>query len=276
MKTNSVSQHYCAQLLPRNQIDDLQWNLFIDNSPQGAIYAKTWYLDVVCNGWMGILVRYKNQLSAIMPLNISKKMWVKYSLKPAFCQYLGIFFKDKKLKRIEDFSFKKQIITAILNEIPTELKLFIHNFSPQFDYPLPFYWSGYELHLRYSYWLDVNNNKSEIYRAFSHRTKTCINKAIKNNLKVKRSLNINNLIELGRKYIKLSNHEYDILINLWSVLKKKNLGQIVEIWDQVDQIHCAVLYVKCRDKYIYLFGAVDAHLKNKDAIFRILDNIPNN
>lgn len=76
-------------LLKRNQIDDHKWNSCIENSFNPRIYGLTWYLDSVCDDWLGIIGQ---NYDFVFPVPIYKKWslfpWIG---QPPFCQQLGIF-----------------------------------------------------------------------------------------------------------------------------------------------------------------------------------------
>ena len=88
-----------VRLLNRQDIDDAQWNSFLDNSPHNLIYAYSWYLDIVAPKWCAFIAENEAGWQAIMPVPLAKKWGFWVVKQPFFCQILGVFFRDNvKLK----------------------------------------------------------------------------------------------------------------------------------------------------------------------------------
>lgn len=69
-------------------IDKERWDTCIDNSLNGLIYARSWYLDHICTNWDAIVL---DNYEAVLPLPWRKKMGIKYVYPPVFAQQLGLF-----------------------------------------------------------------------------------------------------------------------------------------------------------------------------------------
>ncbi len=250
-----------VKILSRSELDKKAWDSFIKASPQGANYTLTWYLDVVWPDWQGILVFYKNKLHAMMPIRVSKKYSVHYCFQPQLCQYGGIFFVKMEGKTERVLALKKRLVTALVEAIPKNLKQFVLNFAPEFDYPLPFHWAGYELHTRYSYWLDNQQDKQAIFKNFNERTRTYINKANRSGLLVKEVSDISDLIQLSQKHDSYK-VDYQLLNQLWEAMKRQGVGRAMEVRDEKDRLHAGLVYQISGSKQIHLFSAKDPAVSN--------------
>ncbi len=60
----------------------------IDASPNGYIYALSWYLNITCSGWEFLSTE---DFSTVMPLPVFKKMGRKILTQPEYTYQLGIF-----------------------------------------------------------------------------------------------------------------------------------------------------------------------------------------
>ncbi|MEA2107399.1 MAG: hypothetical protein U9P82_11900, partial [Bacteroidota bacterium] len=74
--------------LQNAQIDKQKWDLTIENSHNGLVYALSWYLDVVSPGWNALVL---GDYEAVMPLPVKQKFGLEYLVQPPFCQQLGVF-----------------------------------------------------------------------------------------------------------------------------------------------------------------------------------------
>lgn len=249
-----------VKTLERNEIPEREWDDFIDQSPQGVHYAKSWYLDVIWPEWQGVMVFYNGTLQAVMPAKISRKWGISYLFNPPFAQYLGIFFNDFSIRHEKALALKKRLTEAIIETLPS-LKVFILNFSPAFDYPLPFYWQGFELHTRYSYWLDNQADKKTLFRNCNERTRTYINKARKSQLLASFTDDAAQIINLSRERDAYP-LDYNMLQQLWNVLKDKGVGKAVEVRDNTGRLHAGLMYMSSNVKNIHIFSAMDPDMKN--------------
>ncbi|WP_132055702.1 hypothetical protein [Pseudocnuella soli] len=78
--------------LKRAEIDALKWDAFIDASPNGLVYAYSWYLDAMCDQWDALVL---DDYAAVMPIPWRKKWGIKYVYTPAFVQQLGVMGKNR-------------------------------------------------------------------------------------------------------------------------------------------------------------------------------------
>ncbi len=251
------AQVYTTQIVQRSAVDDKAWNDFIAESPQGAPYGCTWYLDAVWPGWKGVLVLKNRELAAVMPFRVSRKYGISYIFNPPFCQYLGIFLSPPgSQKREKELSLKKRLTCAALSALPKDVKLFILNFAPEFDYPFPFYWEGYELHTRYSYWLENDQNKDALFKKLHSTPRNYINKARRHGLKAVYPDSPEALIRLGQKK-GVPAIDYGALQDLWPSLIEQGIGKTIEIRDAQNRLQAGVVYLQWKNKFIYLYSVSD-------------------
>jgi hypothetical protein len=254
---------YTTEILERSQVEDEAWNAFIASSPQAAPYGCTWYLDVVWPGWKAIVVTEKDQILAALPFSLSKKHGITYVFNPKFSQYVGLFFGNVEKKNATlTFALKKRLVKSIVEALPTEVKVFNVKFAPEFDYPLPFHWAGFELHTRYSYWLDNQLDKQLLFKNFEERTRTYINKSVKNGLLVSQVEDIGPMLELARQRNAYKLEE-NLLKKLWAALRQQKKGTALEVRDADGRLHAGLVYQQFQHKIIHLFSAFDAELGNQ-------------
>ncbi|MDH7462448.1 hypothetical protein QEG73_14205 [Chitinophagaceae bacterium 26-R-25] len=73
--------------IQRKEIDIDKWNACVEASPNGLIYALSWWLDEMADNWDALVV---GDYKVIMPLTWRRKWGIKYLYQPAFTQQLGI------------------------------------------------------------------------------------------------------------------------------------------------------------------------------------------
>lgn len=250
-----------VRLLHRCDLPEDVWNAFVEQSPQRSPYLRSWYLDVVWQGWSGILVYQGGKLMAVMPLRVSKKYGLRYVFNPPLCQYTGICFGNFQLKNEATWALKKKLVAAIVDAVPASVRLFSVNFSPSFDYPLPFYWKGYQLNTRFSYWLRNSEDKQAMFRSMDERTRTYINKARKSGLSVLFTQDVADIARLSKERAAFA-FDYRLLYALWAVLLEKKMGHAIEVRDPVGRLHAGLVFLVDGEKLIHLFSAIDPAFRN--------------
>lgn len=245
-------------LLNRQDIDDEKWNTFVERSPQGYIYHYTWYLDIVCPNWKAIVIKNNQEWLAVMPLNIQRKWGLSYIFQPLLTQFLGILFKPQDSKMEKNLSDKKDWITEIINYIPKQVKLFNYNFSPHFDYPLPFYWYKYQLFTRYNYELDLSEGKNRLLENLHTKTRYQIKKTQKeNNVVVEVSSDIDAFIsehkKSGRSF--LNTNIFSLITDLYKKAYTLNKATLL-IAKSEDKILTGTIFMKYKENWINLYGSL--------------------
>jgi len=249
-------------VLQRDQIEDAVWNEFVDQSPQANIYSYTWYLDVVCEAWFGLVTKNNaEEWLAIMPIPFFSKLKIKRCYMPIFCQHLAILFKPWQKKKEKELGLKKRILQLTISQLSATIKIVRYNTLGSNRYLLPFYWQGYQMNLRYSYHLKIEADKQNNFEQFSHKTRTCVRKAINHGLTCENCESIEAIVSIGENEIAV-NFDKQVLFKLWKVLKTKKIINAVKAVDNNGKTYAGIIYLKFRDKYIYLFGAADKSLNH--------------
>jgi hypothetical protein len=78
------------QFLKNIEIDKHLWDNCIDQCDNSLIYAKSFYLDNICNGWNALVGQNYDWL---VPITYKTKLGISYLYQPPFTQQLGIFAK---------------------------------------------------------------------------------------------------------------------------------------------------------------------------------------
>jgi len=243
-------------LLSRHEIADNVWNDFVTTSPQGCIYHFTWYLDVICPDWSAIVVGNAEHWNAIMPLPLSQKVGINYALQAPFAQYSGVLFRPQIGKQLTQWNNKKRWCEFIVQHIPTSIKLFKFNFAPQFDYPLPFHWNGYQLEAKYTYWLSLEPTAKEIEQGFAKSVRQAIRKSKQEGLVLVEAENIDDLLRFSLQQKKfLPDSQYQKLPELWQALKERDKGMVLEVRDKNGVLHTGGLFLKDAERWITIFGS---------------------
>ncbi|MDZ4838463.1 MAG: hypothetical protein SGJ04_00505 [Bacteroidota bacterium] len=107
----------------REDIDDDEWDNFINDSCNGSVFSYHWYLDTIAPNWEAAICYYENgAIAAVMPLPYKNYFSIKVSRQPILCRYGGIIYPQSLYSHLEQI---RCISTCILAEISRKY-LWVH------------------------------------------------------------------------------------------------------------------------------------------------------
>lgn len=201
------------QYLTHKEIDKAKWDAAIDSSPNGLIYAYSFYLDAMAKHWDALVL---NDYQAVMPLTWNKKYGVYYLYQPFLCASLGIFGK---------------LITAEL------IKKFLLNIPAMFRYRdislnhgNLFNMDITGIYERKNYVLNINEPYPVLYSRFSNNVKRNIKKAMQNGCLVKKP-SLSEVLGLATAQLKQ-----------FAVVTRDDLNRFSNLYHHLEQKKAAVTY----------------------------------
>lgn len=246
--------------LKNHEINKLKWDKCISNSPNGFIYGYSWYLDIVCPGWEGLI---EDEYTSVMPLPMGKKYGFTYAFPPPFVQQLGLFSpevipKEKIMKFISAIPFHYRYVEMNLNE-----KNII---TP----------GSVEINTHVTYMLDLNRPYSEIASNYSTQTKRNLRKALSFSQTIVQSARYPKVIKLFSENRGLQ-HElptafYTILTQLVEALLAKGLVKVVGVNDKQNNLCAGAFIVKSRGRDIFLFSGANNNAYESQAMTLLINS----
>lgn len=246
------------QLFQRTEINDILWNDLITNSLQGYLYAYTWYLDIVSPNWKAIIEVQNHEYLAVMPVPVLKSFGINYVKQPLFCQQLGIFSQpnyqfnefDFLEKLCKEFTYIADYTWNYHNFKDKDLQLFIPqkvNLCKQ---------QTLQTHL-----LSLQKTPQQIYSGYNADRKMNLKRALKSNVNIIESVDIDPLISL---FITETSHKiiggvhlqaYHFLRQIFATLCAKNQVKLYYTVNEYHEIEAGALFAFDKQKIIYLFNA---------------------
>lgn len=254
---------FTTQLIDRKLLDADVWDAFVAQSPQGSLYANSWYLDALLPGWQALVVSKGEVWQAVMPLGICRKFGVSYALQPSFCQYLGVLFApfEGKIHRITHR--KREVLQALLRGVPRNLRYWSYNFSPAFDYFLPFVRRQCTITPRINHRLDLDRPLNNIAADFSSSVTNHLKKARQSGLTCRESRDVMPLAEQMFRLGVICRKEQHAFQRLWQAASQRQKGFLLEVADQAGQVHCRGAFLTFLDKAVFVASALEPVWKNR-------------
>ncbi|MBL7836302.1 MAG: hypothetical protein JNM67_02190 [Bacteroidetes bacterium] len=150
------------QYIKHNKIDKKRWDDCIKNSPNGLVYAYSFFLDIMADKRWDALVM--GDYEAVFPLVWNRKFGLKYLYQPYFCQQLGLFCRTE---------VREELLHDFIRKIPRKFVYwdFHLNYSNNFFSP------DIQFVNRTSFTIDLNQDYLSIYDKFNSDAKKNLAKA---------------------------------------------------------------------------------------------------
>ncbi|MDI6618683.1 MAG: GNAT family N-acetyltransferase [Clostridiales bacterium] len=244
-----------------------RWDKFVDSSPQGNIFNKSFFIKAVSDA-LRILVCEEN--GRIIGGIALPHTYGRFYRNPKLTPQLGILLpplnpEEKHSKRL---SREIDIIKAIIHSLPDFLQL-DYSFSYNFSNLLPFIWEGYNLNVYYTYVLENIKDLDIVYKNFDYDIKYEIKRAMKNGLIVKSDPDIKRFYEINKKSYARQDMEMpytlDLLVNLDEAMQESNSRKMLFAVNKDGRAIAAVYLIYDARCTYYLMGGADPEYRNTGA-----------
>lgn len=242
-------------------IDKQKWDACISASQNKIIYAYSWYLDIVCDGWNALI---EGDYQYVMPLPCKKKWNTNIIYVPFFTQQLGIFGQDEVAnEKLMDF----------ISSIPDKFKLADIKLNTSIHVKPAGYFSENSNMI-----LPLTGNYENIKKNYHSNLKRKISKAVKNNLNIYSSGDSSLLVQLYIKHVVPHLHGFrkeheNILEKLLHAAITGERALIYFAKNKKNEILAGACFMKSDNRLIYLIPFSTSEGKKSGAMSLIVDNV---
>ncbi len=239
------------------------WDQTISASPNGNIYAWSWYLDAVCPGWQALIT---DNYGMVMPLTPRRKFGINYLYQPLLSQQAGIFSPG---------AVTSESVSSFLNSIPQRFKfaeITLNASNSLAGSPFPV--TNHKTFL-----LDLRPSYEEIFRDYSDNTRRNLRKAMDCNPDFQTECHPGDYLDLLKEdksngsRILLSAKNRPALIRLLSAIHRNNSGTIQGTINSRGVLIAAVLTGVSHNTIYYLAPAMTAEGRDSRAMFYLIDRM---
>ncbi len=140
-----------------------EYRIWAETQPELLLFAKPWWLDIVCgkDKWEAVIVKNKDQVIASMPYYKTKKYGIPVHINPPMSPYTGPWMEPLKSEQKSNYTSNYWSILGQIAEALPKNGLCIYQFDPSFTDLLPLYWNGFSLSNRYTFILDTHEQSQE-------------------------------------------------------------------------------------------------------------------
>lgn len=246
--------------LTNTEINKSKWDKCISDASNGYIYAYSWYLDIVCNGWDALVL---NDYEAVFPLTWGKKYGIYYLYQPFFTQQLGLFSANE---------LNGNILNHFLEAIPRKFR----HIDICLNSANKINKNQYKVSSRVTHYLNLNREYEQINSLYSYQIKRNIKKALKNEIQITNNIKTQKIIQLFREnasklLIKIKPKHYKILDKLIEEGLRMGYAEPIAALDKTNQLCAGAVFFQSHKKAIYILAATNSNGRNTGAMSLLID-----
>ena len=249
--------------LKRQDINGTQWDLFIENSVQNVLYAKSWFLDAIPQKWEAFVAYENGVVIGVLPFQLKQKYGLKKIQLDPYVHELGIF-------HLPD---RQDCITALLEQFKKSIFISDYRFNIHNDF------EGIDVgnSNNFTYTIDLNQDIHLIRKSYSNNIKRNIKMAKDRRVLVSSVNDIELLLDIFRKYVAhkitgLEEYQFDILRDLYKVLCLKKQCEIYMAYVDNKPVSGSLI-IKDNRRIIYFMAASNKEGKLSNSQSLVIDTI---
>jgi hypothetical protein len=247
-----------------------EWDALIDESRNGTIFHKSWWIDSTSKCYE-IIGYYKgDELVGGVVLPYTKKYGLKIVHHPPLTPYLGPIY-GRKGKKVNVLSDQKEFLTLLSQYIKERFSGVRIFSSPTSMSLLPFLMEKFNPIYKYTYILNLVNIE-KVWEDMDKKTRNSIKSATKSDIEVLEG-NLLDVLYFVKKTFKREKLrlDFDIVVqNLNNVLVKKKAGKCFVALDSEGRRLSSICVVWDTNRAYYLLGGYDDLYKHRGATSLLL------
>jgi hypothetical protein len=251
-----------------------EWDRFVDESPQGSIFCRSWWLRAVCWDAFEILtLRRGGRTVAGMPMAVSSAVGQRIIHMPELTQVLGILLGPQtKGSYYANLSAEMDVLKKLVGAIPRFGYLNL-NFHYNFTNWLPLYWAGYRQTTRYTYMFEDLTDLGKVFSGFAHSKRKNIKKAEKL-VTVREDLSPRAFYENHKMTLKKQgadiSYTYDLFSRIYDAAYSRRCGKTWYATGNEGALHAAIFVVYDEKSAYYLISTIDPDYANSGSATLLL------
>ncbi len=243
------------------EIDFLKWDECISVSPNGIVFAYSWYLNSVCDSWDALIM---NNYEAVFPITKKSKFGLNYLFNPIFALQLGVFSKNQ----VSD-----TLLNQFLQHFPSKIRLIDLNLN----FGNNFKGNDFEVSEKTCQQIDLSVSYDIISKKYSSNLKRNLSKARKHKLEIVLSIDTKRVVSLfkenrGDSLKEMKDEHYDRLNTLLQKMRENKVTKIYECWLDKELIASACFSI-CNGRIVYIKGGSSQKGRDLGAMHMIMDEV---
>jgi hypothetical protein len=239
------------------QYDDL-----VRESPQGSVFATSWWLDAVAEGrWRANAVEDNGEVVAAWPTVVRETRWGELHEGAPLTPFLGPLFRregSELKRRANEVKRLEQLAAAFSGAAHVEARC-----NPAFDYWTPLAWHGFSQTTRYTWRLGKLADLEAVFAEARENIRREVRKAHKRGVSVSRA-SLRELTSLNERTGGAA-ATTRTLERVQTAAEPRGASTILGARDSDGRLHAAGYFVYDDRFAYYLLGASDPELRTSGA-----------
>ncbi|MBN1821717.1 MAG: hypothetical protein JXR31_10645 [Prolixibacteraceae bacterium] len=246
------------RLLINHDIDYEKWDECVDKSLAGKLYARSWYLDLIAEGWQALVY---DDYEFVMPLPVKSKWGITYLSQPTYCQQTGIFpspYKNIQEQFADELYNKFRRVSYQLNTL---------NDAAAFNKFQSTEKTNYILHLEKDY--------ESIYKGYLSHTKRNLKSAQKFKVAVNKGMLHSEYLQVKKQIMgnSFSTSDFALLNRIMGFTVSRGNGTIYSAYTNENNLCAAAFFIYDGNRIYYLNSFSNAEGKKNMAMYSIIDRV---
>jgi len=251
--------------LHNDEINFVRWDNCINTAFNGNIFAYSWYLNILCDNWCGLIL---GDYKYVMPLIHTTFFKKDILTTPILGEKLGVFTNE---------ILTEEIVNLFFEAIPsnyTFIKTMLNKYNTISN-------TNFEIKQKKIFEMDLMQSYSLISQKYTNAFQKDIQVAKSKKITIINGLSPNDLINLSNKKGSRSipNLNADNISRLRMIIAfsiRYNLGEIYGAFNAENNLCAAVFFIKSKNKIYLLFNTEDKTADFSKAMSILIDRFIEN
>ncbi|HZP63076.1 MAG TPA: GNAT family N-acetyltransferase [Terriglobales bacterium] len=240
------------------------WDAFVDKSPQGSVFSRSWWLHAI-GGRVRILAYFVGgQLLAGMPLYFDRRYGLEVCTMPKLTQTLGPIMAPVNGRHVNAAWEEMEILSTFAKSL-SQYSIVFQAFHPSLQNWCPFYWNGFTQTSRATHIIDLSCI-DKVWSGMAHRTRRGVRNAERSGVKVT-TCDPDQAWAAEQKTFALQGmkvpHTVDYLRGLYDAAKAHNGGECFAAVDAQRRVHAASFMVWDQNRCYAITMGGDPELRGR-------------
>ena len=247
--------------LENKDIDRSRWDTLVSQSPNGLIYSRSWFLDVVCEKWNALI---EDDYLAVLPLPSRKKYGIEYAFQPFYANQFGIISRE---------NVGEQKVNSFLQSIPEKFKYIdiMLNFQNKASA------SNYTVNERKAQFIQLGSPYDELKKKYDNNLKRNLSKAEKAGVTIQAGVSPEKVTEYfkegrGKELGNFSSKDYLVLTNILREAIMKEMGFTLGAFLN-EELLAAAGFLSDDKRIIFVKGGSSGKGKELGAMHMIMNDV---
>ncbi len=235
------------------------------------LFSNDWWLDAICgkDGWDVAVIEHDSEIQAALPYAIQRVFGLPFLHMPSLTQTLGPWLLSSNGKYAKQLARQKDMMELLIQQLPPYI-----SYKQKWHYSqtnwLPFHWKGFRQTTRYTYVLDLQVKKDELWDGLMANIRSDIRKAEgRFNVTVHNESDIEEFLSLNRHTFKRQGlkqpYSNELVRRLDEACASRKCRKIWVARDAQGAAHAAIYVVWDQSSAYYLMGGSNPALRNSGA-----------